>query len=231
MTGKCSTNIEAENTLLSTKILLLEKELFSRENDLSSDDQTISTLRDHIDSLKENIGSDALFQHKAEELNMGLSLIRLTDKKWESIEEDDLIEAEIGEVFQGDDDSSSSKIAADCPLSEKYAENDFKLDIKAKYPTRKDKFLTSVLMNGPNNQLIGLRETIFIAIKLNRSYILPKFFKHDHADPTAVKDPFAEISASFRVSPSKQGWLKSAQHSSRDFCVELHEFRFRVHAP
>ena len=113
-------------------------------------------MRDQIDSLKENIRSDDLFKHKAEEL----------------LSEDDLIEAEIGEVFQGDDDSPSSKIAADCPLSEKYAENDFKLDIKAKYPTRKDKFLTSVLMNGPNNQLVGLRETIFIAIKLNRSYIL-----------------------------------------------------------
>ena len=50
------------------------------------------------------------------------------------------------------------------------------MDIKAKYATRPDKFLTSVLMNGPNNQLIGLRETMFIAIKLNRSYILVCFF-------------------------------------------------------
>ena len=92
--------------------------------------------------------------------------------------EEDLIEAEIEAVFQDEEDfdeSSSSEIAANCPLSEKYAENEFKMDIKAKYPTRSDKFLTSVLMNGPNNQLIGLRETMFIAIKLNRSYILVRF--------------------------------------------------------
>ena len=75
-------------------------------------------------------------------------------------------------LTSSESDASNSEISADCPLSEKYAENEFKMDIKAKYPTRSDKFLTSVLMNGPNNQLIGLRETMFIAIKLNRSYIL-----------------------------------------------------------
>ena len=70
------------------------------------------------------------------------------------------------------DESSSSVIPDDCPLSEAYTANEFNLDLQEKYPTRSDKFLTSVLMNGPNNQLIGLRETIFIAIKLDRSYIL-----------------------------------------------------------
>ncbi|CAG5104209.1 Oidioi.mRNA.OKI2018_I69.chr1.g1144.t1.cds [Oikopleura dioica] len=208
--------LEAENELLSAKILLIEKELSQREADLSSDERTISTLRDQIDFLKNNIGVEELLKHKAEKevlgrMNRPPFPKTLTDEEWEKIEEDDEIEAEIEEVFEDEDDfdeSSSSDIPENCPLSEKYTEKEFSLDpLKAKYPTRNDKFLTTVLMNGPNNQLVGLRETIFMAIKLNRSYILPKFFKHDHADPTSVKDPYAEVSPSFRISPSKMKGL------------------------
>jgi len=69
-----------------------------------------------------------------------------------------------------------------CPLAPEYTLAEFNIkDVQAKYKTRPDKFLTSVLMNGPNNQLLGLRETMFIAIKLNRSYIMvskfPYFFE------------------------------------------------------
>jgi len=42
----------------------------------------------------------------------------------------------------------------------------------------KQRFLLPVLINGPNNQLVGFRKTIFIAIKLNRTVVIPKFFAH-----------------------------------------------------
>ena len=54
-----------------------------------------------------------------------------------------------------------------------------------KFKTRRDRFISSVVSRGPNNQLISLRETIFIAIKLDRALILPPFFKHDLGDPSA----------------------------------------------
>lgn len=41
-----------------------------------------------------------------------------------------------------------------------------------------DKFLLPVLVNGPNNQITGLREAAFVAIQLNRTLVVPKFFKH-----------------------------------------------------
>nr|XP_039265825.1 uncharacterized protein LOC120341394 [Styela clava] len=43
---------------------------------------------------------------------------------------------------------------------------------------RPDKFLLPILANGPNNQIIGLREAALVAIKLNRTLVIPKFFKH-----------------------------------------------------
>ena len=46
---------------------------------------------------------------------------------------------------------------------------------------RPDFFVLPILQNGPNNQLVGFRETIFLAIKLNRTVVLPKFFKHHHS--------------------------------------------------
>nr|XP_039265613.1 uncharacterized protein LOC120341204 [Styela clava] len=41
-----------------------------------------------------------------------------------------------------------------------------------------DKFLLPIPHNGPNNQLIGLREATFVAIRLNRTMVIPRFFKH-----------------------------------------------------
>jgi len=42
----------------------------------------------------------------------------------------------------------------------------------------KSKYLLPILRNGPNNQLVGLRASIYVAIRLNRTMVLPKFFKH-----------------------------------------------------
>ena len=50
---------------------------------------------------------------------------------------------------------------------------------KPRYQTvREDKYLFSVSPFGPNNQLRGLRDSIMLAIYLNRTYVLPSFFKH-----------------------------------------------------
>ena len=39
-----------------------------------------------------------------------------------------------------------------------------------------------VLFFGPNNQIHGLRESIILAIKLNRTIALPPFYKHKSAN-------------------------------------------------
>lgn len=43
---------------------------------------------------------------------------------------------------------------------------------------RRDKFLYPVVYMGPNNQLGGFEDTIFLAIMLNRTIVLPRFLKH-----------------------------------------------------
>lgn len=42
----------------------------------------------------------------------------------------------------------------------------------------RNKFIIPILDGGPNNQLFELRETIFLAIKLKRTLVIPRFFKH-----------------------------------------------------
>ena len=82
-------------------------------------------------------------------------------------------EEDTDEVFENFVEESEESMPKICPLSPEYTIAEFNIkNVNAKYETRPDKFVSSVLMNGPNNQLIGLRETMFIAIKLNRSYIM-----------------------------------------------------------
>ena len=96
---------------------------------------------------------------------------------------------------------STSKAA--CPFS---VHTDWTEIVLPKYETNKDKFLvsfknvsfskysqtykiqTTVTMSGPNNQMITFRETLFLAIKLNRTIIPPIFFKHGKADPSAQNE-------------------------------------------
>lgn len=56
--------------------------------------------------------------------------------------------------------------------------------VEPKYKLDPNKFLIPVFTYGPNNQLHGFRETVFMAIKLNRTVILPPFFKHVRNDAT-----------------------------------------------
>ena len=44
---------------------------------------------------------------------------------------------------------------------------------------RSNYFIYATLGSGPNNQLISFRETIFLAIRLNRTVVLPWFRKHE----------------------------------------------------
>ena len=55
-------------------------------------------------------------------------------------------------------------------------------DLVPKIPLDPNKYLIPVLTYGPNNQLRGFRETIFLAIKLNRTIIPPPFYKHSRTD-------------------------------------------------
>jgi len=47
-----------------------------------------------------------------------------------------------------------------------------------RYSLDPDRYLLPVLTNGPNNQVIGLHESIFLAIHLNRTLVIPSFHKH-----------------------------------------------------
>lgn len=47
-----------------------------------------------------------------------------------------------------------------------------------KYKLRSSHLISSILSWGPNNQLRGLMETIVLSIKLNRTLVLPPFYKH-----------------------------------------------------
>lgn len=58
------------------------------------------------------------------------------------------------------------------------------------------RFLYPVLVNGPNNQLIGLRDSLYLAVRLNRTLILPQFFKHK-TDSSSSSD--RQLPASQRI--------------------------------
>ena len=70
-----------------------------------------------------------------------------------------------------------------CPFDLKQVEIDPSA-IKPKYQLNPDKFLLGIFPFGPSNQFHGFRDTVLMAIFLNRTLILPKFFKH-RSDPTS----------------------------------------------
>ena len=82
------------------------------------------------------------------------------------------------EVEQEEEDDYNSEELKDpnCPWYEE--DNDFETfdtnDVPSKINTQEDKFLLGVFPYGPNNQLRGFRDTITLAIKLNRTVVLPK---------------------------------------------------------
>uniref|UniRef100_H2YE79 Peptide-O-fucosyltransferase n=1 Tax=Ciona savignyi TaxID=51511 RepID=H2YE79_CIOSA len=63
------------------------------------------------------------------------------------------------------------KIAKPCKLN---IENELSKELP-RIQLDGNKFMLPFLIWGPNNQLIGLRDSIFLAIKLNRTLVLPHF--------------------------------------------------------
>ena len=62
-------------------------------------------------------------------------------------------------------------------------------EIEPIYRTRANKFLIPSLTWGPNNQLRGFRESVILAIQLNRTLCIPPFYKHktDESNTQAVR--------------------------------------------
>lgn len=82
------------------------------------------------------------------------------------------------EIEQEEEDDYNSEELKDpnCPWYEE--DNDFEQfdtnNVTSKINTQDDKFLLGVFPYGPNNQMRGFRDTITLAIKLNRTVVLPK---------------------------------------------------------
>ena len=58
-------------------------------------------------------------------------------------------------------------------------------NVRPLFDLRRNFYLIPVLIWGPNNQMNGLIETIALAIKLDRTLVLPKFYRH-YRDPLAL---------------------------------------------
>ena len=78
-------------------------------------------------------------------------------------------------------------------------------DITPKFQTQPDKYILPSLLWGPSNQLLGLRESIALAIKFNRTLILPKLYRHfsDPESSTILQDYNDVIDPSLRLSVTK----------------------------
>ncbi|XP_078490834.1 uncharacterized protein LOC100184212 [Ciona intestinalis] len=58
----------------------------------------------------------------------------------------------------------------------------------------RNRYLLPILKNGPNNQLSGLRDAVYLCIKLDRTLVLPKFYKH-----RTDTDPGLEVNQAHRI--------------------------------
>jgi len=69
--------------------------------------------------------------------------------------------------------------------------HDWSEEITPKYTSHPWRFLMPILYYGPNNQIHGLRESIILAIKLNRTLALPPF--HKHASLVEENTPYSDL--------------------------------------
>ena len=95
-----------------------------------------------------------------------------------AIEKSNPLKKESPGIFE---EKSSKQSIQTCSINEGV---DWNTPIEPKYKLDPNRFLIPVFTYGPNNQLHGFRETVFMAIKLNRTVILPPFFKHVRNDAT-----------------------------------------------
>merc|ERR1712176_256268 len=61
-------------------------------------------------------------------------------------------------------------------------------DVDPKFKLNPEQFITPVYIWGPSSQLQGLRESIGVAIRLNRTLLLPPFLTHN-SDPIGGDKP------------------------------------------
>ena len=63
------------------------------------------------------------------------------------------------------------------------------------YKTSTTRYIMPVLIWGPMNQVEGLRETIALAIRLNRTIVIPPMYRHftDPNGPNGIVDPEIRI--------------------------------------
>ena len=110
----------------------------------------------------------------------------------------------------------------DCPSSSV----NFDTKIEPMIKLNPNKFLTAALAWGPNNQLRGLRETIYLAIRLNRTLVIPPFFKH-RSDQNATK----EISDGDTKLRTGGVWDKATEGNDKENnAMVLAEHRFSINA-
>ena len=91
-------------------------------------------------------------------------------------------------LFSNDSLKNSKSLPADMPFAKINVKENISIakelpsisvkNIKPRINLRRNKYLFPILSNGPNNQLMGLRESIYIAIMLNRTLVMPFFRKH-----------------------------------------------------
>ena len=72
--------------------------------------------------------------------------------------------------------------------------------VKPIYEMDREKFLIPILNWGPNNQVTGLYESMILARHLNRTFVMPPFYRHEF-DPRKISQPYVGVES--RVNPNK----------------------------
>jgi len=75
-------------------------------------------------------------------------------------------------------DSLADSLVATEPVCPQLNQRDVDLEIEPKFKLNPNQFITPVYIWGPSSQLQGLREAIGVAIRLNRTLLLPPFLTH-----------------------------------------------------
>ena len=116
---------------------------------------------------------------EVEELEPTESELEFEEEESETVLEQQESKKEIGELEKIDEEA-----VRPC-LLDRSAQSDVAQVLEPKYKMDPSKFLAVAGSRGPNNQVVSLRDSVFFAIALNRTLIIPPFFKHNRGDPTS----------------------------------------------
>ncbi|CAG5076531.1 Oidioi.mRNA.OKI2018_I69.PAR.g8483.t1.cds [Oikopleura dioica] len=95
-----------------------------------------------------------------------------------------------------------SKLTGACAL-DREVQSDVGKTIEPKYKLDPTRFLAVAGSRGPNNQIVSIRDSIYLAVALNRTLIIPPWFKHDRGDPTSNGSTTAIVPFHQRMDMSK----------------------------